>query len=468
MVSKLKAKFLPKDYHLNLFKQMQNLKQKGMSVKEYTEEFYRLNIRTGHVEDDLEEVARYINGLRGKNPAKEGKILESKVQHSQNEAGSASNRAPQRGDFGRGRFVPRGRGRGRYVRCFACGKWEHVQWDCPHQRSANQRNVNVAEAKEEIPQPEAKEEPPEDGESLLLKRVLLEGAKEAKEPVQRKTLFRTICKSKGKCCKLIIDSGSTDNLVSTEMVDKLKLERTVHPTPYKVSWLQKGHQIFVTEQCQVEFQIGTDKDVILCDVMPIDVCHILLGRPWQFDRNAIHDGRRNTYTLEKDGNKHTLLPLKAEDNKEALGNSITLMNEKTLLQEDEKGKEMHLASVGKPKVILTSTNLEDLPEEIQNFLNDYADIVVDESLPIRSISNHNDLILGVSFPNKVAYRVMQENVEAGTQVKESMDKWLIIESLNPCVVPIALSPKKEVEWCMTPNSRALYKITIRVKNEDLK
>lgn len=64
MVSKMKVKFLPKDYHLNLFKQMQNLKQKGMSVKEYTEEFYRLNIRTRHVEDDLEKVARYINGLR--------------------------------------------------------------------------------------------------------------------------------------------------------------------------------------------------------------------------------------------------------------------------------------------------------------------------------------------------------------------------------------------------------------------
>ena len=35
-----------------------------MSVKEYTEEFYRLSIRTGHVEDDLEKIARYVNGLR--------------------------------------------------------------------------------------------------------------------------------------------------------------------------------------------------------------------------------------------------------------------------------------------------------------------------------------------------------------------------------------------------------------------
>jgi len=35
-----------------------------MSVKEYTKEFYRLSIREGHAEDDMEKVARYINGLR--------------------------------------------------------------------------------------------------------------------------------------------------------------------------------------------------------------------------------------------------------------------------------------------------------------------------------------------------------------------------------------------------------------------
>ena len=87
----------------------------------------------------------------------------------------------------------------------------------------------------------------------MLKTILLKEAKEARELAQRRNLFRTVCKSKGKCCKLVIDSGSTDNLVSTEMVDKLKLERTVHSTPYKASWLQKGHQIIVTEQCKVDF-----------------------------------------------------------------------------------------------------------------------------------------------------------------------------------------------------------------------
>jgi hypothetical protein len=33
-------------------------------VLTYKEEFYRFNIRVGHIEEDPEKVARYINGLR--------------------------------------------------------------------------------------------------------------------------------------------------------------------------------------------------------------------------------------------------------------------------------------------------------------------------------------------------------------------------------------------------------------------
>jgi hypothetical protein len=64
MVAKMKEKFIPKDYQITLFRRMQNLRQKLMSVKEYTEEFYKLNIRAGHRESDDEKVARYMNGLR--------------------------------------------------------------------------------------------------------------------------------------------------------------------------------------------------------------------------------------------------------------------------------------------------------------------------------------------------------------------------------------------------------------------
>jgi hypothetical protein len=64
MVTNMKANFMPKDYQINLFRKMQNLRQKGMAVKEYTKDFYRMNIRTRQRERDEEKFSRYINGLR--------------------------------------------------------------------------------------------------------------------------------------------------------------------------------------------------------------------------------------------------------------------------------------------------------------------------------------------------------------------------------------------------------------------
>jgi len=67
----------------------------------------------------------------------------------------------------------------------------------------------------------------------MVRKILLQSEKEQK---QRNTLFRMKCKIKGKFCNLIIDSGSSKNLVSTEVVEKLKLKCTPHPEAYRVSW----------------------------------------------------------------------------------------------------------------------------------------------------------------------------------------------------------------------------------------
>ena len=54
--------------------------------------------------------------------------------------------------------------------------------------------------------------------------------------------------------------------------------------------------------------------------------------------------------------------------------------------------------VRKPKVILTSTSIDYFPEEVQELLDNFDNIVVDElpnSLPpIRSINHHIELIPG--------------------------------------------------------------------------
>jgi hypothetical protein len=199
----------------------------------------------------------------------------------------------------------------------------------------------------------------------------------------------------------------------------------------------------------------------------MDVCHLLLGRPWQYDRNVIHVGRKNTYTLEKNGRTHMLLPIKDKEVKPEVSNVVLLMSGKELT-EVKKKEEPQFIVVRKPKIVLTSTRVDDLPEEVHKLLKEFSDIVVDELPhsfpPIRSVSHHIDLIPGVSLPNKKAYILTpQENEEVKRHIQDLMDKGLVRESLSPCVVPTVLSPKKDRGWRMCTNSREINTITIKYR-----
>ena len=100
---------------------------------------------------------------------------------------------------------------------------------------------------------------------------------------------------------MVIDSGSTKNMVSCEMVNKLGLKKIPHECPYKISWLTDDQSLLVNEKAIVDFQIGGYHDSVVCDVLPMDCCHLLLGRPWKYDKRELYDGRENTYTIVKDG-----------------------------------------------------------------------------------------------------------------------------------------------------------------------
>lgn len=122
----------------------------------------------------------------------------------------------------------------------------------------------------------------------------------------------------------------------------------------------------------------------------------------------------------------------------------------------------------KPKVVMTKTTISDPPEEVQEMLVEFGDIVVDdlpnELPPRRDISHHIDFIPRASLPNKEAYRLTpQENEEVRKQVQGLLDKGMIKKSLSPCAVPVVLSQKKGGEWRMCTDSRAINKITIRYR-----
>eukprot|EP00253_Pinus_taeda_P018343 PITA_18343 len=291
-----------------------------MTVKEYTEEFYRVNLRARYIEDTLEKIERFVNDLRLEILDKISILSPKNIEEAYQSALKVEEKLTRKQNARRGQGTSKGITANNNEEGNSSKPSVIIEEDGitrggrPYQREqGGQRGAYVAQTEEVETPPQAVENAPKTGEALVLNKVLLKEAKETAEQTQRKALFRTVCKSHGKCCKLIIDSGSTDNLVAIEMVEKLGLKRLKHPTPYKVSWLQKGHQLLVDEQCEVEFHIGRYKDKVICEIMPMDVCHILLGRLWQYDRKVVHDGKTNCYKFVKDGIKLMSVPIKEEE-----------------------------------------------------------------------------------------------------------------------------------------------------------
>ena len=123
---------------------------------------------------------------------------------------------------------------------------------------------------------------------LVTRRACFTPRKSEGEDWLRSNIFQTTCTIGGKVCRLVIDSGSCESVVSEEAIQKLGLATGKHTNPYKLSWLKRGNEVIVSKRCLVSFSIGLKyKDNAWYDVVVMDACHLLLGRPWQYDREVI-------------------------------------------------------------------------------------------------------------------------------------------------------------------------------------
>ncbi|GKV29618.1 hypothetical protein SLEP1_g38525 [Rubroshorea leprosula] len=500
MRQELIRKFLPDRYYQDNFVKFHNLQQKSLTVEEYTMEFEQLMMKCDVREKDEQTIARYLGGL-DYDISKVVQLqqywtlddvvrlaLRVEKQISKKNITSAS----KPWDFGASRGTQASKtvaktpaktekevsssrpAQSNTRKCFKCQGFGHIASDCPNRRVVTLIGGEIHEASEdeaekeqndEIESPQLEEEliPADHGESLVVRRSL-HATITKDEDWLRHNIFHTRCTSRGKVCNVIIDSGSCENVVSNYMVDKLGLPVKDHPHPYKLQWLRKGNEVKVTKHCLVSFSIGNRyQDEVWCDVIPMDACHLLLGRPWQFDQKAIHDGHANTYSFVKDGVKVKLTPLKPEETLEKKGEDKTLISRSTF-------QKLHQESGIACLLLLSKVNDATcpFPEEIRSLLEEFSDVVPNEIPPglppMRDIQHAIAFIPGFVIPNKPAYRMNpQEYAKLQRQVKELMEKGLVKESISPCAMHVLLVPKKDGTWRMCVDSRAVNKITIKYR-----
>ena len=195
--------------------------------------------------------------------------------------------------------------------------------------------------------------------------------------------------------------------------------------------------------------------------MKMDACHLLLGRPWQFDRGTIHDGRKNSYSLVKGGQKFTLLPMKQRAKYPIPNPKPSFFVTKSFIRESME--------LGQVLILLSALELESMHvlEPIQQLMNAFDDVfptdLPSDLPPMRDIQHCINLIPRSSLPNRLAYRMTPlERKELQEQVTELIQTD-IRPSISPCSVPALLTPKKDGSWRMCVDSRAMNKITIKYR-----
>jgi len=88
----------------------------------------------------------------------------------------------------------------------------------------------------------------------------------------------------------MIDSESCTNVASISTVEKLNFQATAYPHPCNIQWLNQGEGLQVNSSCVISSSIGKSyHDELWCNIIPMNACHILLGRPGLFNRRASHD-----------------------------------------------------------------------------------------------------------------------------------------------------------------------------------
>jgi hypothetical protein len=352
------------------------------------------------------------------------------------------------------------------IQCFKCGGRGNVIKECPNNQIIlvnDQGEYESArdEEKEAFDEGQFEDATENDGltscefegaSALVVTQILSVQMKQA-ENGQRLKLFQTRAKVEDKVCNVIIDGGSCHNLASKEMVDKLGLKVLKHPHPYHVQWLNNSGSIKIAQRVRVPFKIGEYVDTIECDVAPMTVCHLLLGRPWQYDRSSLHYGRTNQYTIKWKGKNLLLKPMRLQQllaehlqkssevrvesekkNVSALHKSVSEShkpNERDKNKREDKNLIM-LATKSEMRdvrcnpgqvlivlvykdMLLSANDITSLPSVVSRLLQGYKDVFSDETPaglpPLRGIEHQIDVIPGVVLTNRPPYRTNLEETK---------------------------------------------------------
>jgi hypothetical protein len=70
-----------------------------------------------------------------------------------------------------------------------------------------------------------------------------------------------------------------------------------HPQPYTIEWLHQGRDLHVSQQWKFPYDIKPFKDEVLCDIPPLEVCDVLLWKPYFWKHHVLYESRPCSFII---------------------------------------------------------------------------------------------------------------------------------------------------------------------------
>jgi hypothetical protein len=240
----------------------------------------------------------------------------------------------------------------------------------------------------------------------------------------------------------------------------LNLETTPHPKPYPLGWICDNAKLHVTRRCKLIFSITANFiDEVELDVISLNICGVVLGNPYLYDRRAIFHRHENKYHLFKNGVEYI----------------VRVHTKKLNLSLVNVGQMKRLVNASKNFVLLMIKPKDNVEKEafqgcdaklkfdLYKVVNQYDEMFQEPKglSSKRGIQHEIQLQQDCPLPNIGMYMIsVMENAEIKKQIQELLDKGVIMPSTSSCGSPIVLVPNKDVTWRMCVDFRALNKITV--------
>ena len=157
-------------------------------------------------------------------------------------------------------------------------------------------------------------------------------------------------------------------------LNRLKLLTMPHPQLYTIGWLSQGQDLLVRQKCHLSYGIKHFKYAILCDVVPLEVCDVLLGQPYMWKFHVVYESRPRSVIVTLGGQLYRVPEV-------VLTTANSLILEKKYLKVISQMKTFVLflvQSKGQKNITVTTTNLAQglstQQKQVEKVVEKYRDI----------------------------------------------------------------------------------------------